>query len=129
MTLLGKSPFDDASGQEFLEWFGAKGGFPARVLAGITLAGTTIADAVQLSAGLSFVETALANEGGLLPDVGIGEAVPVVNGTANTIKVYPPTATQNISYGSDGAAVSLTTHTGALFIRVSQTRWVRIAIV
>lgn len=125
----GKSPFDDASGSEFLKWFSGKGGLPTEVLSGISTAGTDLAGATALSEGTSIVTTSSSNQGVRLPEAEIGQLVGVINSTANTIKVYPPTSTQIISYGSSqGAAASILTYVGAFFLRVSAVQWVKIAI-
>ncbi len=124
MPKLGKSPFDDASGQQLLTFLSEEGiGFQP-VNAGISAAGTTIADATQLQHGTNNVETVAASTGVILPNVPYGTAIIVANSGANALKVYPPDSAQIIGIaGTPGAANSLASHAARLYLKISALTW------
>ena len=75
---------------------------------GLTAAGTTITDALQLNAAINFVDTAAASSGVKLPpNAAVGSVVVVINRGANALNVYPATSTGTINGGAAGAAKSL----------------------
>jgi len=97
----------------------------------LTATGSTIADALLLTAMLNLITVAAASTGARLsPLVPIGGFQDVINAGANALAVYPPTAAENINGGSNGASVSLAASAGAAsarrFMRISATRFVSI---
>lgn len=83
-----------------------------------TLTGTTQATALQLACDVENV-TGSANTGGLLPqNPDPSDSISVYNSGANTVKIYPATATGTINGGAAGAAYSLTTLTLMSFTNV-----------
>lgn len=82
----------------------------------IAAAGSTYADATQLSAALNIVTTVAAGEGVKLPDFpGIGPIVAVRNTDADTVVVYPPTG-GSINLGAANAGVNLAQNKTGLFL-------------
>ena len=61
---------------------------------GLTAAGTTNADALQLVADFNVLTTVASGTGAKLPDVEVGSVITVVNGGANALLVYPPAGAQ-----------------------------------
>lgn len=99
---------------------------PVRSVAtGLTAAGTTIANALQLTALVNLVSTAAASTGVKLPaNTPIGQFVFISNAGANAINVFPPTSTGTLNGGSAGAAVTLAIGGAAnLCVRTSATNW------
>ncbi len=83
--------------------------------AAVTLLGTTQAGAVQLGYDVNNV-TGASNTGGLLPQsADTSDTCFVANSGANTIKIYPATATGTINGGAAGAAVTIATLKAAEF--------------
>lgn len=76
-----------------------KGGFSAgqakafngSVATGLTAAGTTISDALDLKADTNVIGTCASGAGVQLPAVEVGDGVEVYNGGANACTVYPDT--------------------------------------
>lgn len=90
----------------------------------ITAAGTTVADATALTNFVNLITTAALNTGVKLPDVPVGQSVVVFNNGANSLKVYPASATGTINSGTAGAGVTATTAQGIQAVRQSTTNWV-----
>lgn len=86
--------------------------------AAITAAGTTITDALQLSADVNNVAGA-SNAGVKLdPNASPSDLCVVYVSGSNTIKAYPATASGTINGGSAGASVSIPTLKMGIFINV-----------
>lgn len=96
---------------------------PTRSVAtGLTAAGTTITDALQLTAFTSILSTVAAATGVKLPPLWpIGQIGFVQNNGANALNIFPPTATIKLNGGTDGAAVTTAAAAGALIVRLSAT--------
>lgn len=96
---------------------------PTRSVAtGLTATGTTITDALQLTAFISLLGTTAASTGVKLPPLWpIGQMGFVYNGGANALNLFPPTATIKINGGTDGAAVTIAAAAGNLIMRHSAT--------
>jgi len=91
---------------------------------GISAAGTTNADATQLSADFNVVTTAATNAGVKLPDVEVGSQVVVVNGgVAAPMRIYPGTGYQINNDTATTGFASLGAKKAAIFIRGSATHW------
>lgn len=94
----------------------------------ITAAGTTIADAAALPGAVNIITTAAASSGVQLPDLKTPTAVvAVVNKGANTVNVYPPSASGTINAGSAGAAVTLASGKGGVFFSTGAGTWLFVA--
>jgi len=92
-------------------------------VAAITAAGTTAADAAQLSQGLNVVTGADGTKGVILPVAVPGLVVHVKGVTAGVLKVYPKTSS-TINALSASAAMSLASGAiPATFIASSATQW------
>ena len=93
--------------------------------AALTAAGTTIADALQLTARFNQVGTAASGTGVKLPDAEIGEVVVVQNLGANNLEVYPHSASGVLNAASAGGAITLAAATDDILTcyRVSSTNW------
>lgn len=89
-----------------------------------TAAGTTIADALDLTSLVNNITTVAASSGVQLPAVAIGTQVLVRNSGANALLVYPDGAGIKINGGTDGAAVSLAATEVGIFAKVSATNWI-----
>jgi len=96
---------------------------PTRSVAtGLTATGTTITDALQLTAFTSVLSTVAASTGVKLPPLWpIGQIGFVQNNGANALNIFPPTATIKLNGGTDGAAVTTAAAAGALIVRLSST--------
>jgi hypothetical protein len=71
--------------------------------AAVTAAGTVQGDATALTTTYSIVTTATADQGVVLPDAATGKVAKVINATAVNIKVYPASAEQIDSLGTNVA--------------------------
>jgi hypothetical protein len=61
------------------------------VITGLTATGTTITDALALTASINVVSTASASTGVKIPSMEIGDEIEILNLGANAVKVYPET--------------------------------------
>jgi hypothetical protein len=95
--------------------------------AALTAAGSSITDALLLTATVNNVTTAAASTGVKLnANIPIGATVVVRNGGANDLKLYPSSASDQINGTTAGSAITLTTANKqiATCTRVSSTLWV-----
>lgn len=116
MVKLGKGLWDDpANVPPELE---------ASAATGLVATGTVITDALNLTSGSNEFTTVASGTGAQLGDISIGGSVLVRNGGANALKVYPHSATGLINGGTAGASVSIAAAALALFVRVSELRWI-----
>lgn len=107
-------------------------GFPAgqavRVglqVAEVTAAGTAQGTATALKpTQTAIVLTTAASETGvrLTTDYPLWTPIYIVNNTATTANVFPPSGAK-INNGSDDAAVTITVNLARVFVRRSATRW------
>jgi hypothetical protein len=95
----------------------------ATVRTGITAAGTVITDATDLVSEFNVIATAAASTGVQLPDWPVGSVVYVRNDGANTVNVFPHSATGTIEAGGAGAAQTIATTKKGRFTRISSTAW------
>lgn len=89
-----------------------------------TAAGTTIADALDLTSLVNNITTVASGAGVQLPAAAIGTQVLVRNSGANALLVYPDGAGIKINGGTDGAAVSVAATEVGIFAKVSATNWI-----
>lgn len=91
--------------------------------AAVTGVGTAQSGAAALSLGITPLTTAGGTTAFVLPSTApLGEPIYVVTTTATTALVYGPTG-YNINGGSDNASVSVAQGKGAMFMRISSTRF------
>lgn len=93
-------------------------------LTSISAAGTTRADATQLSNIVNDVTTVAASTGVLLWNIPIGTYMFVRNAGANALLVYAPDGSSTINGGGAGGSVSVATNTLNIFIRLNATTWI-----
>ncbi len=89
----------------------------------LTAAGSSISDALQLTAVYNCVTTAAASTGVKLWAATVGTTLVVKNQGLNTIVVYPPDASGVIDDGSAGAGVNLGVGTEARFTITATNTW------
>lgn len=102
-----------------------------RVATALTAAGSSISDALQLTARVNIVGTAAASTGVKLPqDVEIGEEIIVQNLGASDLEVYPPSASENFNSAAGGVALTLAAATDVILraIKTSATTWVAFVV-
>jgi hypothetical protein len=90
--------------------------------AAVTAAGTVQGDATVLTKSFNIVTTATADQGVVLPDAATGKVAKVINATAVNIKVYPASAEQIDSLGTNvaknlapGASLEVVAASGSLW--------------
>jgi hypothetical protein len=90
------------------------------VATALTATGTTIANALQLTAFVSVLSTVAASTGvKLASEWPVGQIGFVQNNGANALNIFPPTASIKINGGSAGAAVTTAAAAGALIVRLA----------
>jgi len=94
------------------------------VATGLTAAGTTISDALDLNADTNVIGTAAASTGVQLPSAEIGDSCEVYNGGANTVVVYPDATANQINALTAGSGFSLATNTACFCRKITATRWI-----
>lgn len=93
----------------------------------LTAAGTTISDALQLTAVVNNVTAAAAGTGVKLWDTLntlSGYFVYIRNGGANAVSVYPPNGSGTINGGGAGVGVSVAAGSHAIFYKVAANTWI-----
>lgn len=124
MSNQGKSPFDDASGEQLIAFLNNKGGVGS-VINTYVAAGTNLATATPTDLGTIHVTTTASGTGITLSDsVSNGQSVLIYNGGANTLKVYPPNATQRFGTDPLGDPVNVTSLASKTVTRISDTVWI-----
>ena len=87
---------------------------------GVTAAGTSAGDALQITYVYTNVTSAAAGTGVKLPPTEMGEVIYVTNSGANTLKVYPYNTSSTIN-GTTSASVAA--NYTSIFYAVSNTKW------
>lgn len=90
---------------------------------GLTAAGTTNADALQLTADFNVLTTVGSGAGAILPDVEAGSAIIVVNGGSNALLVYPPAAGQLNNQTATSAGRTIGAGKAGIFSRGNAIHW------
>lgn len=93
------------------------------VVDSITAAGSTNADATQLSAAINRVTTTAASTGVRLMLPEQGSQVVVINSGANALTVYPGTGAQINALTATSGGFSVASGGRALFIGTSSANW------
>lgn len=120
-----KNPFDDASGQGFLQWFKSEGGFPLNVQS-VVPAGTDLHTAIPVGMGFVVVRSTVAGAGIRIPNAPIGSIFGAFNlDQSNHYNVWPNSETVTIDPVNlaPGAPDSLGGGHVLLLIRISNTEW------
>lgn len=100
------------------------------VNADVAAAGTTVADAAQLSAGFTVVTGANGTVGVKLPATPEAGTIVIIKGTtAGVLKVWPDAAATINAIGSNGAMSLASGAIPAIFIAKSSTQWYSIPLV
>lgn len=94
---------------------------------GLTAAGTSVTDALALTADFNVLTTVASSTGAKLPDVEVGSAIVVVNGGSNALLVYPPTGSQLNNQTVSSAGRTVGAGKAGIFIRGSAVHWAVIA--
>lgn len=92
------------------------------IATGLTAAGTSISDALDLNATVNVIATCAAGAGVQLPSMVLRDTCEVYNGGANACLVYPDQTTVAINQLSAGSAILLPVNTGVIFRKVSSTQ-------
>jgi len=92
----------------------------------LTATGTVIGDALSLPSIFNIITTAAAGTGVKLPsNLPIGQTISVINSGAQTVNVFPHSASGTINSGSAGAAITVANAgVGSVITRVSSTNWI-----
>lgn len=92
----------------------------------VSAAGTTIADATQLTAVINRVSTVAASTGVKLWDATIGTTIYVMNLGASDLELYPPDANGVINSAAAGVAVTLAAATNQIAIcsKTAANTWI-----
>lgn len=101
---------------------GQASGAGGQIAPSVSAAGTVIGDATDLVASGNYVSTVGSGAGVQLYFGQIGDDMWVYNGGANTLKVYPPSASHTINQLAAGSAMNLSINTYCLFKLVTSTR-------
>jgi hypothetical protein len=90
----------------------------------VTAAGTTIADAFDLTTSINVVTTATANQGVQLPSAEVGDEVDICNFSGASIIVYPDAAANRINGLNAGGGFTLANNTACKLRKYTSTRWI-----
>ena len=94
------------------------------IATGLTAAGTTITDALDLTADTNVIGTCASGAGVQVAAAEIGDSQEIYNGGANACKVYPDSTLVQFNSLGVGNAFTLGTNTMAYCRKVSSTRWI-----
>jgi hypothetical protein len=89
----------------------------------LTAAGTTNANALQLSSAINRVTTTASGTGVRLPPLEVGSSIFVMNSGANALLVYPGTGNQINALTATTAGFSVAAGGRALFVAAAPTVW------
>ena len=87
---------------------------------GLVAVGTTIADALQLSAVFNTITTSSASTGVILPVTEVGALIGIRNDSGQTITVYPKSGT---TINAAASTLSVATAKTVLLFATSATTW------
>ena len=94
------------------------------IATGLTAAGTTISDALDLSADTNIIATCASGAGVQVFAAEIGDSQEIYNGGANSCKVYPDSASTQFNGLSAGGSFLLATNTMCYVRKITSTRWI-----
>lgn len=127
MNTLLRSPFDDASGKEFLQWYGKQGGYPSAVYE-VETAGTTLDTATPIPLGTIVVRQGVAGAGLRLPNAPVDSVLTLIainNVDPVTFKLWPSSSDVTVDFirKAPGAFMSIDENAYYVFQRISDTEW------
>jgi hypothetical protein len=101
---------------------------PSRSIAtGLTATGTTISDALALTALVNIITTTAASTGVKLPSVGQdgwGQPFVIKNAGANTLNIFPNSTSEGFNRGTpNGTAITLAAGSTATIRKTTATNW------
>ena len=99
-------------------------GINGQLQSAVSAAGTAITDATDLTASINVVTTAAASSGVQLPSAEIGDEVEVLNLGANTLTIYPDSASNRINQLPAGSGMFLATNTAVKLRKFTSSRWI-----
>lgn len=91
---------------------------------GLVAAGTTITDALDLSADTNIIATCASGAGVQVFSAEIGDSQEIYNGGANACKVYPDSTSAQFNSLGNGNSFLLATNTMCYVRKTTSTRWV-----
>lgn len=91
-------------------------------ITGLTATGTTLATALVLTRTINVITAGAASTGVVLPNGGIGTEYIIINRTANTLNIFPPSGSV-IDALAASAATTTATLTTKRFVQVSATQY------
>lgn len=91
---------------------------------GLTAAGSTNADALQLVADSNLVTTTGSGTGVLLPNAEDRSVVYVGNGGSNALKIYPPASGQLNNQTATTGSITVGAGKGAVCVRLDNIHWI-----
>ena len=94
------------------------------IATGLTAAGTTISDALDLNADTNVIATCASGAGVQVPAAEIGDSVEIHNAGANACKVYPDATGNQFNALGAGNSFLLGTNTSCYCRKVSSTSWI-----
>ena len=94
------------------------------IATGLTAAGTTISDALRLTADTNVIGTCASGAGVQLAQTEDGDAQEVYNGGANACTVYPDGTDVQINGLTAGNGFLLATNTSCYCRKITSTRWI-----
>lgn len=93
----------------------------------VAAAGSVQGDATLVGMSLCTVTAADGTKGVILPAAEVGDSLTVINNSASTLKVYPPTgaaiAVPGTGMGSANASYAHTTYAVVKYMCLSATQW------
>jgi hypothetical protein len=93
---------------------------------GLTAAGTTLGTALALTKQENFVTTVASGTGVALPNAANYQPIRIVNRGANTLNIWPFSATDQIEATTAGTAATLASAATAVFERDATNHWDRL---
>ena len=103
---------------------GNAGAINGAIATGLTAAGTTISDALDLTADTNVLGTVASGTGVQLPATELGDSVEIYNGGANACTVYPDATDSQINGLVAGNGFLLATNTMCYCRKITATRWI-----
>lgn len=94
------------------------------IATGLTAAGTTISDALDLTADTNVIGTCASGAGVQVFAAELGDSQEIYNGGANACKVYPDSTSAQFNGLGAGNSFLLATNTMCYVRKITSTRWI-----
>lgn len=94
------------------------------IATGLTAAGTTISDALDLTADTNVIGTCASGAGVQVFAAELGDSQEIYNGGANACKVYPDSSLTQFNALGVGNSFLLATNTTCYVRKITSTRWI-----